>query len=67
MGIYADSNLLDWFVSAYKESTTTKLDMGKSCVRFNPKKEIPFDVIKGLCSKLTAQDWVSLYESTYRK
>ncbi len=67
MGIYADSNLLDWFVSAYKESTTTKLDMGKSCVRFNPKKDIPFDVIKDLCSKLTAQDWVSLYESTYRK
>ena len=33
-GIYAKKELLDWFVSEYPKHCTTKLDMGKSCIRF---------------------------------
>ena len=62
MGIYMNSNLLDWFVKSYTEQVKGKLDMGKSCIRFNPKKEIPFQLIGELCSKMTVQDWITVYE-----
>jgi uncharacterized protein YdhG (YjbR/CyaY superfamily) len=67
MGIYADPYLLDWFVKAYKQSTNSKLDMGKSCIRFNPKKGIPFELIQELCSKMSAQEWIKMYETSYNK
>src|SRR3954470_2503939 len=34
MGIYGDPQLLKWFTSEYAKQSKTKLDMGKSCVRF---------------------------------
>ena len=38
MGIYANKEILDWFVAEYPKHYRTKLDMGKSCIRFkNPK------------------------------
>jgi uncharacterized protein YdhG (YjbR/CyaY superfamily) len=67
MGIYADSSLLEWFVNSYKQTTCSKLDMGKSCIRFNPKKEIPYSLIREMCGKMTAKEWIKLYESTFNK
>jgi uncharacterized protein YdhG (YjbR/CyaY superfamily) len=67
MGIYANADLLDWFVAAYKESTDSKLDMGKSCIRLNPKKDIPYQVFKDLSHKISAQEWINIYEETFRK
>jgi uncharacterized protein YdhG (YjbR/CyaY superfamily) len=67
MGIYADSKLLDWFVNSYKSTKSAKLDMGKSCIRFNPSKEIPLELIKDLCCKMSAHDWIRLYESAFKK
>jgi uncharacterized protein YdhG (YjbR/CyaY superfamily) len=67
MGIYADPNLLQWFVTEYKHLTKYKLDMGKSCIRFNPKKEIPYSLIQDLCSKISVKNWIELYESAFRK
>ena len=34
MGIYAEPDLLHWFVSEYPKHAPRKLDMGKSCIRF---------------------------------
>lgn len=34
MGIYADPGLLEWFVTEYPKYCKSKLDMGKSCIRF---------------------------------
>ena len=34
MGVYADTKLLDWFVKEYPKHIKSKLDMGKSCIRF---------------------------------
>ena len=34
MGIYANKNLESWFVSEYPKHVKSKLDMGKSCIRF---------------------------------
>ena len=35
MGLYADKNIYDWFVSEYPKHCSSKLDMGKSCIRFH--------------------------------
>ena len=51
MGIYANPELLQWFVSEYPKHSTQKLDMGKSCVRFKKMDQIPFDLIAELVKK----------------
>ncbi|MDF0707789.1 DUF1801 domain-containing protein [Flagellimonas okinawensis] len=67
MGIYADQKLYDWFVNEYPKHMTTKLDMGKSCIRFKNMNKIPFDLIAELCQKMTPQDWIELYELNTKK
>ncbi len=67
MGIYADKQLLDWFVSEYPKHVKSKLDMGKSCIRFKKMNEIPFALIGELVGKLTPEKWIELYESSFRK
>jgi uncharacterized protein YdhG (YjbR/CyaY superfamily) len=67
MGIYADKNLETWFVSEYPKHVKTKLDMGKSCIRFKKMDDIPFDFIGELAAKLTVEDWISNYEKAFRK
>lgn len=62
-GIYADPNLMEWFVNEYPKHCDTKLDMGKSCVRFKKVDQIPYDLIAELVSKMTVEDWIEIYES----
>ncbi len=45
MGIYADKDLLDWFVTEFPKHSKLKLDMGKSCIRFKKPEQIPFELI----------------------
>ena len=66
-GIYADQNLLDWFVREYPKHVKTKLDMGKSCIRFKKVENIPYGLIAELCQKMTAQDWIKLYEKNIKR
>ena len=67
MGLYADPKLLDWFTKTYAKTVPGKLDMGKSCIRFKKPEQIPYDLIGELCSKMTPQDWIKLYESNLKK
>lgn len=67
MGIYADTNLLDWFVKEYPKHAKKKLDMGKSCIRFKNIDDIPFDLITELCSKMNPKDWIKLYEKNLKR
>jgi len=67
MGLYADADLLDWFVQEYPKHVKTKLDMGKSCIRFKRPDQIPYDLIGDLATRLTPQDWIKLYESQLKK
>lgn len=62
MGIYADDSLLKWFEEAYAKAEVGKLDMGKSCIRFKKMDKIPYDLIGELCSKMTAAQWIEVYE-----
>ncbi|WP_326980884.1 DUF1801 domain-containing protein [Chryseobacterium sp. MYb264] len=67
MGMYAKPDLLDWFVGEYPKYSKRKLDMGKSCVRFKNMDDIPLALIGELCTKMTVQEWISIYESQYKK
>ncbi|RRQ49665.1 DUF1801 domain-containing protein [Maribacter algicola] len=60
-GIYADTKLLDWFVTEYPKHSKRKLDMGKSCIRFKNMDDIPYELIAELSSKMTVKEWIDLY------
>ncbi|MGB5263804.1 MAG: DUF1801 domain-containing protein [Lutimonas sp.] len=66
-GIYADKRLYEWFVSEYPTYSKRKLDMGKSCIRFKKPEDIPYELIGELCSKLTVQQWIDMYERNIKK
>ena len=66
MGIYANPKLLAWFEKEWPKHVTTKLDMGKSCIRFKNPDKIPFDLIGQLCQKMAVQDWIKLYEKNVK-
>ena len=63
MGIYANPELLNWFVTEYPKHSTQKLDMGKSYIRFKKVDQIPFELIAELAQKMSVQEWITCYES----
>jgi len=65
-GIYADQKLYDWFVAEYPKYVKTKLDMGKSCIRFKKMETVPYDLIEELCTKMSIEDWIALYEKNVK-
>lgn len=66
MGIYANPDLMDWFVAEYPKHASNKLDMGKSCIRFKNIKKIPFELLGQLVAKMTMQNWIELYEKNVK-
>ena len=66
MGIYADQELLNWFVTEYPKHCKQKLDMGKSCIRFKKMDQIPYELIGELMQKMSAQEWIEKYEAAYK-
>ncbi len=67
MGIYADPKLLTWFTGEYAKTGLGKLDMGKSCMRFKKPEQIPYKLIGELCSKITVEQWIAVYEKNLKK
>jgi uncharacterized protein YdhG (YjbR/CyaY superfamily) len=67
MGIYADPQLLEWFVNEFPNHSKAKLDMGKSCIRFKKPEQIPFALIGELATKMTTTQWIALYEKNYKR
>ena len=63
MGVYAKKELLDWFIKEYPKYAKRKLDMGKSCIRFKKMEDIPYDLIGELCSKISTDEWIKIYEN----
>lgn len=66
MGLTADDELRRWFTAEYPTHSKTKLDMGKSCIRFKKPADIPYDLIGALASKRTPQQWIALYEASVK-
>ena len=67
MGLYANPELLNWFKSEYPKHSNTKLDMGKSCIRFKKFNEIPYELIGILSNKMTVKNWINIYEQNIKK
>ena len=66
MGIYANPNLLNWFVTEYPKHCKLKLDMGKSCIRFKKVEQIPYELVGELMRKMSIDDWIKLYEKNIK-
>lgn len=66
MGIYADPELMTWFTQEFSKHCKRKLDMGKSCIRFKWIDDIPFELIGELSGKMTAEDWIEIYEDNVK-
>nr|WP_058305964.1 DUF1801 domain-containing protein [Gracilibacillus massiliensis] len=62
MGIYADRQLLEWFEQEYPKHMTTKLNMGKSCIRFTNPSKIPYELLGVLASKVSVDQWIATYK-----
>ena len=67
LGLYGDPDLEAWFTSEYAKRVPTKLDMGKSCIRFKNPAHIPYDLVAELCNKMTVGDYIAQYESAIAK
>ena len=67
MGIYGNPEMEAWFVKEYTERVPTKLDMGKSCIRFKNPNHIPYDLIAELCQKITVDDYIHAYEKALKR
>ncbi len=67
MGVYAQPELLEWWQTEYPKHVKTKLDMGKSCIRFKKPENIPFDLVGELVTKMSCQDWIDLYEKNLKR
>ena len=65
MVIYGNKEIHDWFVSEYPKHCNSKLDMGKSCVRFKKLDDIPYNLIGELLSKITVEQWIEMYENLF--
>jgi uncharacterized protein YdhG (YjbR/CyaY superfamily) len=66
MGLYANPELLKWFVTEYPKHAKTKLDMGKGCVRFKKMDDIPYKLIGELIKKVSVKNWIESYEKAFR-
>lgn len=67
MAVYSDKKLLDWFTNEFAKASTTKLDMGKSCIRFKKMDSIPFKLIGELAGKVTVAGWIQRYEEVLKR
>src|SRR5690606_41648617 len=67
MGLYADPKLMKWFTTEYPKHTKARLDMGKSCIRFKKKEDIPFKLIGELFGKITVKDYIKQVETNLKK
>ncbi len=66
MRLAADPELLKWWQEEYTKCNIGKLDMGVGCIRFKKLDLIPYTLIKKVLEKISAKEWIKLYEKRYR-
>ncbi len=66
MALYS-GNLLDWFVQAWPNHSSKKLNMGKSCIRCAKPEDVPLELIGQLASKMTVSEWIAEYEHALKR
>lgn len=67
MGLYGSNELMEWFLTEWKNQIKTKPNMGKSCIRFKMHEQIPLELIGQLCRKMSPVEWVACYEKGLKR
>lgn len=67
MGLYADEALMNWFTTEFPAHSPAKLDMGKSCIRFKKMDQVPYALIGALAGKMSADEWIRVYEEKLKR
>lgn len=67
MGIYARPELSKWFIEEYPKYSKTKLDMGKSCLKWKKPEQVPVKLIGELVKMMSVKDWIHIYEETIKR
>jgi hypothetical protein len=62
-GMYMNPKLTAWFVKNYSEQVKSKLDMGKSCVRFKKMDQIPYALVGELIAKISMEEFIAGYQT----
>ncbi len=65
-GMYAHPAFLEWFKSEFPKYSKAKLEMGKSCIRLKQTDDLPLDLFKKMASKISLNDWITIYEEQVR-
>ena len=66
-GMYMNQDLTQWFTKSYADQVESKLDMGKSCVRFKKMDQIPYALIGELIAKISMDEFVAGYEKAMKR
>ena len=67
LGVYASKELLNWFTTEYSKQCKSKLDMGKGCIRLKKMDQIPYKLIGELAKKISAKEWIEIYEKNMKR
>lgn len=63
MPVYQDEELQDWLEEEFKKANK-KMDMGRSCLRFNTVSDLPLEAIAKIISHQTPDEFIAAYEET---
>lgn len=64
MGLYGNQAVMEWFVKAYEDQVKTRLDLGKSCIRFKNNQNIPYGLIGDLVQRIPMAEYLATYEKS---
>jgi hypothetical protein len=67
LGLYANSEILEWFKIEFEKDSSRKLDLGKGCLRFKVGIDIPYSLIGQLCNKISMEQWIEYYERNIKQ
>ncbi|MGM0547200.1 MAG: DUF1801 domain-containing protein [Bacteroidota bacterium] len=63
MSVYQDEELQEWLEEEF-EKAGKKMDMGRSCLRFNMVTDLPLEAIATIVAKHTPDEFIEAYEET---
>lgn len=63
MPVYQDEELQEWLEEEF-EKAGKKMDMGRSCLRFNMLTDLPLEAIAKVVSYQTPDEFIAAYEET---
>lgn len=63
MSVYQDEELQEWLEEEF-EKAGKKMDMGRSCLRFNMVTDLPLEAIAKIISHQTPDEFIEAYEET---